>query len=103
MGMMMMPPHLLPAYHRQVALPLEYKGHQIAKGYVIDLLIEDSLIVEIKAVDKLLPIHSAQLMTYLRLLRISVELQRWDSTRRMENPALTLQFRAASVSSVFPW
>ncbi len=51
------------AHHRQVSLPLEYKGQQIAKGYVIDLLIEDSLIVEIKAVDKLLPIHSAQLMT----------------------------------------
>jgi hypothetical protein len=48
------------------ALPLEYKGIQIAKGYVIDLLIEDSLIVEIKSVDKLLPIHSAQLMTYMR-------------------------------------
>jgi GxxExxY protein len=50
-----------------VVLPLEYKGIRIAKGYVIDLLIEDSLIVEIKSVEKLLPIHSAQLMTYLRL------------------------------------
>jgi GxxExxY protein len=59
------------AYHSQVALPLEYKGQPIAKGYVIDLLIEDSLIVEIKAVDKLLPIHSVQLMTYMRLQRIS--------------------------------
>jgi GxxExxY protein len=54
--------------HRsEVALPLEYKGVQITKGYVIDLLIEDSLIVEIKSVDKLLPVHSAQLMTYMRL------------------------------------
>jgi GxxExxY protein len=59
------------AYHSQVALPLEYKGQQIAKGYVIDLLIEDALIVEIKAVDKLLPIHSVQLMTYMRLQRMS--------------------------------
>jgi GxxExxY protein len=59
------------AYHSQVILPLEYKGQQIAKGYVIDLLIEDSLIVEIKAVDKLLPIHSVQLMTYMRLQRMS--------------------------------
>jgi GxxExxY protein len=58
-------------YHWQVALPLEYKGQPIAKGYVIDLLIEDSLIVEIKAVDKLLPIHSVQLMTYMRLQRVS--------------------------------
>jgi GxxExxY protein len=58
-------------YRSQVALPLEYKGVQIAKGYVIDLLIEDSLVVETKSVDKLLPIHFAQLMTYMRLLRAS--------------------------------
>jgi len=54
-------------YHSSVALPLEYKGRRIGKGYVIDLLIQNSLIVEIKSVDKLLPIHSAQLMTYMRL------------------------------------
>jgi GxxExxY protein len=62
------------AYDSQVALPLEYKGIQIAKGYVIDLLIENSLIVEIKSVDKLVPIHSAQLMTYMRLQRVSAGL-----------------------------
>jgi GxxExxY protein len=55
------------SYQSEVVLPLEYKGVQIAKGYVIDLLIEDSLIVEVKSVDKLLPIHSSQLMTYMRL------------------------------------
>jgi GxxExxY protein len=59
------------AYHSEVALPLDYKGVQIAKGYVIDLLIEDSLIVEIKSVDKLLPVHSAQLMTYMRLQSVT--------------------------------
>jgi GxxExxY protein len=58
------------AHQSQVALPLEYKGIQIAKSYVIDLVIEDSLIVEIKSVDKLLPVHSAQLMTYMRLRRV---------------------------------
>jgi len=56
--------------HRsEVVLPLEYKGMRVAKGYVIDLLIEDSLVVEIKSVEKLLPVHSAQLMTYMRLKR----------------------------------
>ena len=58
-------------YRSQVSIPLEYKGIQIAKSYVIDLLIEDCVVVELKSVDKLLPIHSAQLMTYLRLLRVS--------------------------------
>jgi GxxExxY protein len=59
------------AYHSQVTLPLEYKGIQIGKGYIIDLLIEDSLIVEIKSIDKVLPIHSAQLLTYMQLQRVS--------------------------------
>jgi GxxExxY protein len=62
------------AYQSQAALPLEYKGMQIGKGYVIDLLIEDNLIVEVKSVDKLLPIHSSQLMTYMRLQRVSAGL-----------------------------
>ncbi len=62
------------AYHSQVALPLEYKGIRIANGYVIDLLIQDSLIVEVKSVANLLPIHTAQLMTYLRLTRLSAGL-----------------------------
>jgi GxxExxY protein len=59
------------AYRSSVPLPLEYKGFRIAKGYVIDLLVENSLVVEIKSVHKLLPIHSAQLMTYMELLRVS--------------------------------
>jgi GxxExxY protein len=58
-------------HHSEVTLPLRYKGVEIAKGWVIDLLIEDSLIVEIKFVNKLLPIHSAQLMTYMRLQGIA--------------------------------
>ena len=59
------------AYDSQVALPVQYKGIQLSKGYIIDLLIDNSLVVEIKAVDKLLPIHSAQLLTYMRLQGLS--------------------------------
>ena len=55
-------------------LPLEYKGLHLEKGYVIDLLIEESLIVETKAVETLLSIHSAQLLTYMRLRGISAGL-----------------------------
>ena len=58
-------------YQSHVPLPLEYKGVRVAKGYVVDLLIEGSLIVEIKSVDKLLPVHFAQLTTYMRLKDIS--------------------------------
>jgi GxxExxY protein len=62
------------AYHSRVALAIEYKGIQIARGYVIDLLVEGALIVDIKSVEKLLPIHAAQLMTYMRLQRVSAGL-----------------------------
>ena len=52
---------------RQVALPTEYKGHKVAADLKIDLWIEQKVIVELKTVEKLLPIHEAQLLTYLRL------------------------------------
>jgi GxxExxY protein len=58
-------------YDSQVALPVQYKGVRLLRGYIIDLLIDESLIVEVKAVGKLLPIHSAQLLTYMRLQGLS--------------------------------
>ena len=54
-------------FHRQVALPVEYKGMQLDCGYRLDLVVEDAVVVELKAVERLLPIHEAQLLTYLRL------------------------------------
>ncbi len=59
------------AYESRVFVPLRYKGIQLSKGYIIDLLIEKALVIEIKSVDKLLPIHFAQLMTYMRLLGVA--------------------------------
>lgn len=52
---------------RQCHLPVIYKGNLIDAGYRIDLLVADAVVVEIKAVDELSPVHSAQLLTYLRL------------------------------------
>ena len=52
---------------RQIALPIVYDGLHLDVGYRIDLLINDSVLVEVKAVNTLLPIHQAQLMTYLKL------------------------------------
>ena len=62
------------AYEREVVLPLEYKGERLAKCYVIDLVVGGRLLVEIKAVERLLPIHTAQLITYLRLKGLSAGL-----------------------------
>ena len=54
-------------WRRQVELPVEYKGVKIDCAYRMDLLVEDTVVVEIKAVEDILPIHQAQLLTYLRL------------------------------------
>jgi GxxExxY protein len=51
----------------QVALPLHYRGQLIEVGYRLDLLVERQVVVELKAVSKVLPIHEAQLLSYLRL------------------------------------
>jgi len=51
----------------QVPLPVVYKGIELAVGYRVDLIVEEVVIVEIKTVASLLPIHEAQLLTYLRL------------------------------------
>ncbi len=55
------------AMERQKALPITYRGVELDCGYRIDLLVEDAVIVELKAVDRLEPIHEAQLITYLKL------------------------------------
>ena len=52
---------------RQMTLPLQYEGQRIEAGYRLDLLVEGLVVVEVKAVEKLMPIHLAQIVTYLRL------------------------------------
>jgi GxxExxY protein len=52
---------------RQLKLPIQYKGLIVPEAYRIDLLVEKSLVIEIKTVEALLPVHSAQLLTYLKM------------------------------------
>jgi len=61
-------------FARQVALPIHYKAITLDCAYRMDIVVEDRLILELKAVDKLLPIHDAQLLTYLRLSGIKTGL-----------------------------
>jgi GxxExxY protein len=55
------------AFQRQVELPVVYKGVRLDCGYRIDVVVENVVVLELKAVDKLLLIHEAQLLTYLKL------------------------------------
>lgn len=50
-----------------VPIPLQYKGYPLNKDYVIDILVEDEIILELKAVEILLPVHEAQIISYLKL------------------------------------
>ena len=52
---------------RQVELPIVFEGHRVNAAYRIDIVVEQKLILEIKAVEHVLPVHEAQLRTYLRL------------------------------------
>ena len=77
---------------RQVLLPIQYQGIKLDAGYRIDLLVENSVIIELKAIDRLLPVHEAQLLSYLRmselrvglLINFNVRLLR-DGVRRVVN------------------
>lgn len=59
---------------RQKTLPLKIENHIIAAGFRPDMIVENQIICEIKSVEKILPIHQAQLMTYLRLSGIKIGL-----------------------------
>jgi GxxExxY protein len=61
-------------FMRQKPLPVSYKGVELECGYRLDFVVERQLIVEIKAVERLVPVHQAQVLTYLRLTRLPAAL-----------------------------
>ena len=62
------------AFQLQLAQPVLYKGISLDCGYRIDVLVENQLIIELKSVEKLLGIHEAQLLTYMKLAEIKIGL-----------------------------
>jgi GxxExxY protein len=61
-------------FELQVPIPVEYKGIKLDCGYRIDMRVEKRMIIELKSVATLLPIHEAQILTYMKLARISIGL-----------------------------
>ena len=59
---------------RQRSLPVIYKGFVLEHGHGLDLLVDERIIVEVKAVERLLPVHEAQVITYLKLTRLATAL-----------------------------
>jgi GxxExxY protein len=62
------------SFKRQVPQPVRYKGRTLDCGYRLDFVVERRLVIELKAVEQILPIHEAQLITYLKLSGIHVGL-----------------------------
>ena len=59
---------------RQTLLPVEFDGLKLPEGYRVDLLVDGKLIIEVKSVERIAPVHSKQLLTYIRLARQPVGL-----------------------------
>ena len=95
-------------FQRQVPIPLEYKGVKLDCGYRSDVIVEGALLLELKAVDARLPIHEAQLLSYLKLtglnvgllINFNVELLRDGICRRVLNSGPPLFSSVRSAPSV---
>ena len=73
------------SFQMELPLPVQYKGILLDCGYRIDLPVNGNLIVEIKSVETVLPIHHAQTLTYMRLARVSVALLINFNVRKLQN------------------
>ncbi len=62
------------SHEKEVRLPILYKAVRLDCGYRMDIVVEDRVVIELKTVDRLMPIHEAQLLTYLKLSRIKTGL-----------------------------
>ena len=62
------------AFERQKPLPVNYKGINLDCGYKLDIVVEKLVIVELKAIEQIIPIHQAQLLTYLKLSNLKLGL-----------------------------
>ncbi len=82
------------SFRRQHSIPIHYKGIQLDCGFRADLVVENTVVVELKAIESILPIHEAQLISYLKLSKLSagllinfnVQLLKQGIKRRLLNP-----------------
>jgi GxxExxY protein len=90
------------AFERQVALPVSYKGLRVDCGYRVDLVVQGGVLVELKAVEHLLPIHVAQVITYLRLSDLPVALLVTFNVRVLKHGLRRLWLSSPSSSPSLP-
>ena len=80
-----LPAHTGISFQMELPLPVRYKDMLLDCGYRIDLLVSGDLIVEIKSVETLQPIHQAQILTYMRLAKISLGLPINFNVTKLQN------------------
>ena len=61
-------------FQKELKVPIEYKGVRIEPGYRLDFIVDHVVVIEVKSVETVLPVHEAQLLTYLKLTRLPVGL-----------------------------
>jgi GxxExxY protein len=79
----------------EVVIPIYYKGQLLDSGYRADIVVDRSVLVELKAIDTILPIHEAQLLTYLKHSQLEVGLLINFNVRRLMNGVRRFVRRAA--------
>mgnify|MGYP003577500030 FL=1 len=83
----------------QLPVPLTYKGNRLESIYRVDLVVEETVVVEVKCLDTIAPIHKAQVLTYLRLTGCPAGLLiNFNSVRLMEGVKRLINPRATSVT-----
>jgi len=95
--------HAQVAFQMEVPLPVRYKDVLLDCGYRIDLVVSGDLIVEVKCVETLLPIHHAQILTYMRLAKIPIGLLINFNVMKLQSGISDSSFKGASCSSCPSW
>jgi GxxExxY protein len=90
-------------FQMELPLPVRYKDLLLDCGYRIDLLVSSDLIVEIKSVETLLPVHQAQILTYMRLAKIPLGLLMNFNVTKLQKEASNASFCNSSCSSCPSW
>ncbi len=72
------------SHRTEVPLPVSYKGIHLDCGYRLDFLVNDQIIIELKSVERLIPVHDAQLLTYMKLAKIQQGLLMNFNTKRLK-------------------
>ena len=89
-------------YASEMALPISYKGERLDCGYRVDLIVARCVLVEVKRVERLLPVHQAQLLTYLRLSAMPIGLLINFNVRALHLGVKRLVLSKSSVFSAPP-